>query len=82
MSRARRSFQRLRGIDGIETDATRPGTAEEGEFQGYVSLRSDGQAAVKRLLARLRRHRRLSGAVFHVGDQKCELGFRVEVTMS
>ena len=69
----------LDAIDGIDTEAARPGVAEEGGFQGYVAMRADGQAAVERLLAHLGEP---FWAVFHVGEQKCELGFRVEVTTS
>lgn len=69
----------LDDIDGIETIAARPGDASEAQFQGYVSMRVDGQAAVERLLSRLGDP---FWAVFHVGDQKCELGVRVEVTTS
>jgi hypothetical protein len=69
----------LDDIEGIETSAGRPGTAAEGGFQGHVAMRADGQAAVERLLARLGDP---FWAVFHVGEQKCELGFRVEVTTS
>jgi len=69
----------LDAIDGIDTEAARPGVAEEGGFQGYVAMRADGQAAVTRLLSRLGEP---FWAVFHVGEQKCELGFRVEVTIS
>ncbi|PSQ65358.1 MAG: hypothetical protein BRD32_04480 [Bacteroidetes bacterium QH_2_64_74] len=69
----------LDDIEGIETSAGRPGTAAEGGFQGHVAMRVDGQAAVERLLARLGDP---FWAVFHVGEQKCELGFRVEVTTS
>jgi hypothetical protein len=42
-------------------------------------MRAEGQAAVERLLARLGKP---FWAVFHVDEQKCELGFRVEVTTS
>ena len=42
-------------------------------------MRAEGQAAVERLLARLGKP---FWAVFHVHEQKCELGFRVEVTTS
>lgn len=67
----------LDDIDGIETVFARPGAPEEQRFQGYVALRADGQAAVRRLLERLGR---TFSTVFHVGDQKCEMGFRVEVS--
>jgi hypothetical protein len=70
---------RLDAITGIETEAARPGVADEGGFQGYVAMRADAQAAVERLLTRLGEP---FWAVFHVGEQKCELGFRVEVTRS
>ena len=40
---------------------------------------AEGQAAIERLLARLGKP---FWAVFHVNEQKCELGFRVEVTTS
>ncbi|MFB6098970.1 MAG: hypothetical protein ABEK84_07660, partial [Salinibacter sp.] len=69
----------LDAIEGIDTRAGRPGTAQEGGFQGYVAMRADGEAAVKRLLTHLGEP---FWAVFHVGEQKCELGFRVEVTTS
>lgn len=69
----------LDDIQGIETVAARPGNAVEEQFQGYVSMRVDGQSAVKRLLAHIGEP---FWAVFHVGEQKCELGFRVEVTTS
>ena len=42
-------------------------------------MRAEGQAAVERLLARLGKP---FWTVFHVDEQKCELGFRVEVTTS
>ena len=42
-------------------------------------MRAEGQAAVERLLARLGKP---FWAVFHVHEQKCELGFRVEVPTS
>jgi len=42
-------------------------------------MRAGAQAAMERLLTRLGEP---FWAVFHVGEQKCELGFRVEVTMS
>ena len=42
-------------------------------------MRAEGQAAIERLLARLGKP---FWAVFHVDEQKCELGFRVEVTTS
>ena len=42
-------------------------------------MRAKGQAAVERLLARLGKP---FWAVFHVHEQKCELGFRVEVPTS
>ena len=42
-------------------------------------MRAEGQAAVERLLARLGKP---FWAVFHVDEQKCELGFRVEVPTS
>ena len=42
-------------------------------------MRAEGQAAVERLLGRLGKP---FWAVFHVDEQKCELGFRVEVTTS
>ena len=42
-------------------------------------MRAEGQAAVDRLLARFGKP---FWAVFHVDEQKCELGFRVEVTTS
>jgi hypothetical protein len=80
---AAEELQTLRGhldeIDGIETRAARPGDAAEGRFQGYVSMRVADQAAVERLLAHLGDP---FWAIFHVGEQKCELGFRVEVTTS
>lgn len=66
-------------IDGVATAAARPGNAAEGRFQGYVAMRVEDQTAVKRLLTRLGDP---FWAIFHVGDQKCELGFRVEVTTS
>ena len=69
----------LDAIDGIDAEAARPGVAEEGRFQGHVAMRADGQEAVERLLMRLGEP---FWAVFHVGEQKCELGFRVEVTTS
>jgi hypothetical protein len=69
----------LEGIDSIETGAARPGDAAEGRFQGYVAMRVADQAAVERLLAHLGDP---FWAIFHVGEQKCELGFRVEVTVS
>lgn len=68
---------RLNEIDGIETEAARPGNAAEDRFQGYVSMPVADQKAVKRLLAKLGDP---FWAIFHVGEQKCELGFRVEVT--
>ncbi len=70
---------RLDALDGVETEAARPGDAEAGRFQGYVSMRVADQAAVERLLAHLGDP---FWALFHVGEQKCELGFRVEVTTS
>lgn len=70
---------RLGDIEGIETVAARSGTASEEQFQGYVSMRVDGQAAVEGLLSRLGNP---FCALFHVGEQKCELGFRVEVKTS
>jgi len=69
----------LDGIEGIDTEAARPGAAKEGDFRGYVAMRADGLAAVERLSTRLGEP---FWAVFHVGEQKCELGFRVEVTTS
>lgn len=69
----------LDAIEGLQTETARPGSAVDERFQGYVSMRVDGQAAVERLLARLGDP---FWAVFHVGAQKCELGFRVEVTIS
>jgi len=69
----------LDAIDGIDTEAARPGVAEEGGFQGYVAMRTEDQAAVERLLTHLGEP---FWAVFHVEEQKCELGFRVEVTTS
>ena len=68
---------RLDAIDGVETTAGRPGDAEEGRFQGYVAMRVADQTAVERLLDKLGDP---FWAVFYVGEQKCELGFRVEVT--
>lgn len=70
---------RLDEIEGIETVAARPGDASEGRFQGYVALRVNDQTAVERLLTHLGEP---FWAIFHVGEQKCELGFRVEVTAS
>jgi hypothetical protein len=70
---------RLDALDGIETEAARPGDAKAGQFQGHVSMRVADQAAVERLLAHLGDP---FWALFHVGEQKCELGFRVEVTTS
>jgi hypothetical protein len=70
---------RLDELEGIDTGAARPGSAAEGRFQGYVAMRADGQGAVERLLSRLGEP---FWAIFHVGEQKCELGFRVEVTTS
>jgi len=72
-------FAQLEAIEGIDTVAARPGNAQAGQFQGYVSMRVADQMAVERLLARLGEP---FWAVFHVGPQKCELGFRVEVTRS
>lgn len=45
---------------------------------GHVSMRAAGEEAVCRLLARLGRK---FATVFHVGEQKCEMGFRVEVSV-
>lgn len=70
---------RLDDIQGIETVAARPGNATEEQFQGYVSMRVDDQSAVERLLTHVGEP---FWAIFHVGEQKCELGFRVEVTTS
>jgi hypothetical protein len=70
---------RLDEIEGVETVAARPGDAAEGQFQGYVAMRVADQAAVERLLAYLGEP---FWAIFHVGEQKCEFGFRVEVTTS
>jgi hypothetical protein len=70
---------RLDNIESIETVAARPGNAQEERFQGYVSMRIDSQAAVEHLLSRVGDP---FWAIFHVGEQKCELGFRVEVTAS
>lgn len=69
----------LNDIEGIETGAARPGSAADEQFQGYVAMRADGQAAVERLLARLGDP---FWALFHADEKKCELGFRVEVTTS
>lgn len=69
----------LNDIEGIETISSRAGDPQEGRFMGYVSMRADGTDAVRRLLARLGR---TFAAVFHVGEQKCEMGFRVEVSTS
>jgi len=44
---------RLDALDGVETEAARPGDAEAGRFQGYVAMRVTDQTAVERLLARL-----------------------------
>lgn len=70
---------RLDGIDGIETVASRPGNARENRFQGYVTMNAGDQNAVERLLNRLGDP---FWALFHIDDQKCEMGFRVEVTIS
>lgn len=70
---------RLDAIDGIDAGAARPGDAAAKRFQGYVAMRVADQAAVKRLLRHLGEP---FWAVFHVGEQKCELGFRVEVKTS
>jgi len=70
---------RLDGIDGVETKRPRPGDATEAQFQGYVTMRTVDRTAVRRLLTHLGDP---FWAVFHVGDQKCELGFRIEVKIS
>jgi len=69
----------LDAIDGVDTGAARPGDASEERFQGYVAMRIADQSAVECLLRHLGEP---FWAIFHVGEQKCELGFRVEVTMS
>lgn len=70
---------RLNDIEGLDPIAARPGNAKEKQFQGYVSMQVHDQAAVERLLAHVGDP---FWAIFHVGEQKCELGFRVEVTTS
>ena len=76
MDRLRRCLDR---IEGVTTHSSRPGNAAEGRFMGSVALHTADRAAVERLLERLGEP---FWAIFHVGEQKCELGFRVEVTRS
>ncbi|MFB6230566.1 MAG: hypothetical protein ABEL04_05355 [Salinibacter sp.] len=71
--------EHLDDIEGIETVFARPGAPREERFRGYVSMRADEQEAARKLLARLGRK---FSTVFHVGDQKCEMGFRVEVSLA
>lgn len=70
---------RLDTIDGIETVSARPGAPEEQRFRGYVSMRAKNPEAVRRLLRKLGRK---FATIFYVGEQKCEMGFRVEVSLS
>jgi len=71
--------EHLDDIEGIETVSARPGAPREERFRGYVSIRADNQESARRLLAKLGRK---FSTVFHVGDQKCEMGFRVEVSLA
>lgn len=71
--------EQLGRIEGVNPVASRPGAAEEGRFQGYVAMNINNQVGVERLLTKLGDP---FWAIFHVDEQKCELGFRVEVTQS
>jgi hypothetical protein len=72
---------RLDEVEGVETIAGRPADAAEGRFQRYVAMRARTRRPSS-ICWRTSATPTAVGAIFHVGEQKCELGFRVEVTTS